>query len=61
MRGQKFDLEKAVKRSVATDLSEHPAEDQGHHNLLQKTPLLAAAKMEGLHLNPALKDIMNTV
>ncbi|RPA96913.1 hypothetical protein L873DRAFT_1810721 [Choiromyces venosus 120613-1] len=61
IRRQKFDLEKAVKRSVEIDLSELPPEDQGHHDLLQKTPLLAAGKMEGLHLNPPLKDIMNAV
>ncbi|RPA94868.1 hypothetical protein L873DRAFT_1813673, partial [Choiromyces venosus 120613-1] len=49
----KFDLQKAVKRSIEIDLSELPPEDQGHQNLQQKTPLLATGKMEGLHLNPA--------
>ncbi|CUS11069.1 unnamed protein product [Tuber aestivum] len=59
IRGQKFDLEQTVKRCVEIDPSELPPKDQDDHNLLQKMPLLVAGKMESLHLNPRLKDIMS--
>jgi len=60
MPEKQLDLENAVKRRVKiTYQTELTPGDKGHHNLLQKTPLLAVGKMEGLHLNPSPNDIMN--
>ncbi|PUU77669.1 tRNA synthetases class I (M)-domain-containing protein [Tuber borchii] len=64
IRGRKFDLARAVKRFCIEEFSlsqQLPPEAQAHHNLLQKTPQLAAEKMKDLHPNLALKEIMNAV
>ncbi|KAG0641656.1 tRNA synthetases class I (M)-domain-containing protein [Tuber brumale] len=61
IRGRRLHLGRAVKRYAELPMSELPPAEQAHYNLLRETPHLAAEKMEDLHPNLALKDIMNAV
>ncbi|KAG0134460.1 methionyl-tRNA synthetase-like protein [Tuber indicum] len=61
IRGRRLNLERAVRRYSKLNMSKLPPADQAHYNLLLETPHLVAGKMEDLHPNLALKDIMNAV
>jgi len=57
--GRKFDLESAINRSLEFNQREPPPENQEHNKPPTKDPPLTVEKMEYLHPNTALKDIMN--